>query len=149
MDDKEITGLLNNLSRHTSEPENKRAAEKLLTVETDQIPLLIQPGSKDLWENAAALLIKFDFTKIENYIPQLLDWLQDLNWPGAKIIFTYLLSIDKGKIFSHIEKSIRIAADTEDDLWLYNLAYLTRELGVSKTDYSDLRLFNVIENVDE
>ena len=64
----------------------------------DDLSLLILPcangESKSIWENCARALYEISDDRLEKYLPSLLEWLQDLNWPGAMII------LDRLKIFS-------------------------------------------------
>lgn len=56
--------------------------------------LIMPPASPLVWENCAGALYKMSDDKLEKYLPSLLEWLQDLNWPGA------LKISDRLKIFS-------------------------------------------------
>lgn len=64
----------------------------------DDLSLIILPyangESKGIWENCARALYEISDDRLEKYLPSLLEWLQDLNWPGALII------LDRLKIFS-------------------------------------------------
>jgi hypothetical protein len=55
---------------------------------------LIQFGSKALWENEAGILKNIGYPKNKYTIPGLLEWLQDLNWPGALISMEALIAIE-------------------------------------------------------
>ena len=51
----------------------------------------IQPdGCKQCWENCAAILINVGYPRNECVIDGMFEWLQDLNWPGAQQIKSYL-----------------------------------------------------------
>ena len=64
----------------------------------EDLSLLILPcangESKSVWENCARALYEIPDERLEKHLPSLLEWLQDLNWPGALII------LDRLKIFS-------------------------------------------------
>ena len=66
--------------------------------EIEDLSLLILPyyegESKALWENCARALYEISDDRLEKHLPSLLEWLEDLNWPGAWII------LDRLKIFS-------------------------------------------------
>lgn len=66
--------------------------------ELEDLSLLILPcvneQSKGVWENCARALYEISDERLEKHLPSLLEWLQDLNWPGALII------LDRLKIFS-------------------------------------------------
>lgn len=50
----------------------------------------IIPRTKDD-DEAIDNLKSCSFNEIREYIPQLLEWLQDVNWPVSAPIFNYLL----------------------------------------------------------
>ena len=57
----------------------------------------IQPdnyGSKAVWDNCAIILSGQSDSDLKPYLDELLEWLQDLNWPGA------LKILDRLKVFS-------------------------------------------------
>ena len=61
----------------------------------DDLSLLIQPPAEpSVWEQCAKILYEISDDKLEQYLPSLLEWIQDLNWPGALII------LDKLKVFN-------------------------------------------------
>lgn len=64
----------------------------------DDLSLLILPcangKNKAVWDNCARALYELSDDRLEKYLPSLLEWLQDLNWPGALII------LDRLKVFS-------------------------------------------------
>ena len=64
----------------------------------DDLSLLILPyangESKSVWENCAKALYDISDNRLEKHLPSLLEWLRDLNWPGALII------LDRLKVFS-------------------------------------------------
>lgn len=64
----------------------------------DDLSLLILPNangeSKSVWENCARALYEVSDERLEKHLPSLLEWIEDLNWPGALII------LDRLKIFS-------------------------------------------------
>lgn len=97
---------------------------------TDLSPLILpckDGESKSLWENCARALYEISDDRLEKYLPDLLNWLQDFNWPGALII------LDRLKVFSG--KKLRnpfimlcnqaISMNNEEGLmWLDNLSEL-------------------------
>lgn len=89
----EIYKMLNWQSRFGDQLRGIKLARNL-----DDLSLLILPcangESKSIWENCARALYEISDDRLEKYLPSLLEWLQDLNWPGAIII------LDRLKIFS-------------------------------------------------
>lgn len=89
----EIYRMLNWKSRYGDQLQGIKAAREL-----DDLSSLILPcangESKSVWENCARALYEMSDERLESYLPSLLEWLQDLNWPGALII------LDRLKLFS-------------------------------------------------
>mgnify|MGYP004464450073 CR=1 FL=1 len=56
--------------------------------------LILPPAAPSVWECCAQVLSEKPDIVLEPYLNSLLDWLQDLNWPGALII------LDRLKVFS-------------------------------------------------
>lgn len=56
--------------------------------------LILPPAVPSVWECCAQVLCEKSDIVLEPYLDGLLEWLQDLNWPGALII------LDRLKIFS-------------------------------------------------
>ena len=53
---------------------------------------------------------------------QLLDWVKDLNWPGAVCIFERLQKYQSNSLFVlTLDDRINIAKATNEDIWLNNL----------------------------
>ncbi|MDY3766698.1 MAG: DUF5071 domain-containing protein [Lachnospiraceae bacterium] len=50
------------------------------------ISVFLQPGApygKNIWDNCAIILSKKTDDELRPYLIELLEWLQDMNWPGA------------------------------------------------------------------
>lgn len=56
--------------------------------------LIMPPAAPSVWEGCAQVLCEKPDIVLEPYLDSLLEWLQDLNWPGA------LLILERLKIFS-------------------------------------------------
>ena len=53
---------------------------------------------KSRWENAANVIVKIGWPKIENIMIPLFYWLLDPNWPGGETIRNLLLSLPKNAV---------------------------------------------------
>jgi hypothetical protein len=71
------------------------------------------PQSKHDLERAKAA-VAAGFPAVAPILPQLLEWLQDHNWPVARIISPFL-----ARIGSPMIPHIRHVLDTDDDIWKY------------------------------
>ncbi len=74
------------------------------------------PKSKDDM-NAISLLLKKEFKEIENDVPSLLEWMQDMHWEVGHGVSDYLQPY-----FSLIQEQIaQILKMSKDGAWEYNL----------------------------
>lgn len=100
----------------------------------DDISLLIQPPAEpSVWEQCAKILYETSDDKLEQYLPSLLEWIQDLNWPGALIILDKLKVFNGKKLkkpFIDCFTYVNNLNNAEDSKWVDNLAELldNREL---------------------
>lgn len=68
-----------------------RAEGIRLAKDINDLSLLIQPpADPSIWECCAQILYEKSDSDLEPYLIGLLEWLQDLNWPGALIILERL-----------------------------------------------------------
>ncbi len=77
---------------------NEQADGIKMAEEVENINVFLQPCNKkynkNVWDNCAKILSKRTDDELSPYLVELLDWLQDLNWPGALVI------LDRLKVFS-------------------------------------------------
>lgn len=111
------------MSYSISEQELKSTIEEILRDDSFDYLKLMQPiEGKDYWENCAKVLCGLDKGKMSQYIPAMLEWLQDLNWPGAVRVLMHLKSFPNEMIKKPLEDAVYRAVETKDDEWLYSLS---------------------------
>jgi hypothetical protein len=93
------------------------------------INVFIQPlypkGGKGLWDNCARILAERPDEVLKPYLPRLLEWLQDLNWPGSLIILDRLKAFSEVKMLSYwIEDLVKKAEMCDDLIWINHLSGL-------------------------
>ena len=122
----EIYKLLNWQSSVDEQVKGIRLARNL-----DDLSLLILPyangESKGLWENCAKALSEISDDRLEKYLPSLLEWLQDLNWPGALIILDRLKVFNGKKLKKPYIERVTYASNLnseEEQMWLDYLSEL-------------------------
>lgn len=82
------------------------------------LSVLIQPiESKSIWENCAKVMASKSDEELESYLIPLFEWLQDMNWPGAEIIYERLKMIPEQKIKASYDICLAKAELTEDSVW--------------------------------
>lgn len=122
----EIYQMLNWHSRYGEQLQGIKLAKEL----EDISPLILPHAngeSKGLWENCARALFEMSDSKLEKHLSSLLEWLQDLNWPGATIILDRLVIFSGEKLEKpFIDTCLyAISLNNEDGLiWLDYLSEL-------------------------
>ncbi|CAM2880657.1 DUF5071 domain-containing protein [Chryseobacterium flavum] len=79
----------------------------------ENIKDLIPKDKSDLF--TAEKLKHYSYDDLKEIIPDLLEWLQDMNWPVAKTVSEYLFSIND-KITSEL---LPILKSNKDEVWKY------------------------------
>lgn len=81
--------------------------------------------NKNVWENCAKVLVDKTDKILNPYLIRILEWIEDLNRPGALIIVDRLKKFYDTKMFSFaIKECIKIASGTDNQIWLKNLSEL-------------------------
>lgn len=96
---------------------------------TETIIPFIQPltpkHNKNVWENCAVIIAEKSDEKLEPYLTELLEWLQDMNWPGAFRIMDRLQKYsDDASLRSAVNSCIAKARECGDEVWENNLCLL-------------------------
>lgn len=88
-------------------PSAIQAQGKELARKVKDLSLLIQPPAEpSVWEQCAAILSEKTDTQLEPYLTELLQWLQDLNWPGAVTIAERLKTFSGEKLKKPFEDAV-------------------------------------------
>ena len=98
----------------------------------ENINVFLQPCNKNynknVWDNCAIILSKRTDEELSPYLVELLEWLQDLHWPGAYCIFDRLQKYaDDSSYDLAFNTCIKYAKALEDDVWESNLRMLKRK----------------------
>ena len=84
--------------------------------------------SKSVWENCAKVLSEKQDWQLERYLFSLFEWLQDMNWPGAFLIWERLGRMSKESLQFAYEASLEKAIQTDDECWKDNLLDFWKEI---------------------
>lgn len=123
----EIYKMLNWKSRYGDQLQGIKAAKDL----DDLSPLILPDAngeSKSVWENCARALYEISDERLEKYLPSLLEWLQDLNWPGALIILDRLKNFSGKKLIKPFMERYAYADSLNNEEGLTWLDYLSELL---------------------
>ncbi|MCL6603644.1 MAG: DUF5071 domain-containing protein [Paenibacillus sp.] len=89
----DVNSLIQKLASDTPEEEKDDAMKKLQFIKDEDLHLLLQPISKAYWDGAAEVIINLGYPRVHIILPGLLEWIQDMNWPGAAQILDLLRDI--------------------------------------------------------
>lgn len=129
-----IDYIMNLFDWNNSDENQNRGLELAKNVKC--ISVFIQPGSpygKNVWDNCAKALARKDDKELEPHLIALLEWLQDMNWPGAFCIQDRLQKYkDVNSLDLCLSICLKKAKKLGDETWEYNLNILKQSMDVSK-----------------
>lgn len=100
-----------------------RSAETLLPFMQPLTP----KHNKNVWGNCALIIAGKSDDELKPYLVELLEWLQDMNWPGAFCILKRLQEYsDNNSISDAISVCLEKATKREDEPWESSLRLLLR-----------------------
>lgn len=114
-------------------PDDIQECGRNLAREVKSINAFLQPISekcgKSVWDNCAIILAERDDDELATYLYELLNWIMDMNWPGAFMIYDRLKNFKERELLKFfINKCIIEATVLEDTIWLYSLKKLTNDI---------------------
>jgi hypothetical protein len=93
------------------------------------LSVLLQPiESKSVWENCAKVFVEKSDLELERYLVDLFKWLQDMNWPGAVLIYDRLKELPKDLVQFAYKVSLDQATCTGDEDWKETLIEFMKEI---------------------
>ncbi len=145
----DLEKLISDLNWKNSIELQKMAIENLMKIEDMQVIHLIKPIAKSHWQNAALVIKKIGYPRNRQAIPGLIEWIQDMNWPGAEIAFEILLSIDVSILLPHIEIAIQKAINENDEIWIMAIRELIiNKLNLKGSNFKNVELFNKLLSIE-
>lgn len=145
MNKREVEELIKALKWDAPDSEQKTAFERLIYIESGLVQMLLQPINKDYWENAAKLLRLIEYPRNKLAIPGLIEWLQDMNWPGAIEAKETLMQIEKNILIPYIEEALLKAKQQDDTVWIVWIKELIYELHITENDFSNSINYKILE----
>lgn len=119
-----------------------------LAKEETNIWMFIQPMNenynKSVWENCAKVLKGKSDELLLPYLIPLIEWLQDLTWPGAEAIFERLSTIPAATLSGPISYSVMRAVEHDDLVWLSNISMLVQQSNLSSA--LDIEVVELLNN---
>lgn len=119
------------------QPKKVQEKGRMLAGKIKDLGLLIQPlfpeYNKNVWDNCASIIAEKDDTELEPFLIELLEWTQDMNWPGAECIFKRIKKYSiKSTLDTAIKYCIETAKEQHDNNWEKTLMHLSKMTGMTK-----------------
>lgn len=86
---------------------------------------------KPCWENAALALQKIGYPEIKEALPYMMEWFQDINWPGTEIFVDIFRTIDPAILQPHIEAAAISIKQENDESWALGILQLIHRLDMT------------------
>jgi len=84
----------------------------------NNLSVLIMPvEDKSIWENCAKVLISKSDEELWLYFGELFEWLKDMNWPGAYLIYDRLVCVSPERFLPAYQYSLLMAKQMQDRAW--------------------------------
>ena len=84
----------------------------------NNLSVLIMPvENKSIWEHCAKTLINKSDDELCIYFVELFEWLKDMNWPGAYLIFDRLACVSTERFLPAYQHSLSVAKQLQDRTW--------------------------------
>lgn len=123
----EIYALLN----WNESPENQEKGMESASRLEDVAPLILplsENAGKPVWENCARVLSAMPDDRLAGHMPALLEWLQDINWPGALLVCNRLKRFCGKELIAAVEDAVAAARKMAGEDGLMWLDYLSELL---------------------
>lgn len=125
----DIDYIMDSLDWNNSEERQAKGVELAHNVKC--INVFLQPlhkeHNKNVWENCAKILSQRSDEELSPYLIQLLEWLQDMNWPGAFCILSRMKRYERNSAFDFaINTCIKCAKAMNDTVWEDNLLEISK-----------------------
>lgn len=136
-----IDELFDMLSWRSDEETQRRGIE--LAKHTQCYSVFLQPHGlthdKDVWENCAKILSEYPDEILKYCTLEMLEWLEDMNWPGAEIILDRLIKFtDTSFLATFIPYCVRAALARDQQGWLGNMSELLKNVNLETTLPKDI-----------
>lgn len=107
-----------------------RADGLRLAREIEDLSLLIlPPATPDVWECCAQVLVEKSDEALEPHLEKILEWIQDLNWPGALLILDRLMIFSGAKLRKYFINRVNYLKNLGGNDGLIQMNYLSELLG--------------------
>ena len=116
---------IDNLNESIPEHIRKETMERIIGDRNFNLANLMFPlRKKDCWHFCALTIKEINNERLYIHTFKMIEWLQDINWPGALIVLKKLATFPPDILEPNIKKAKFAAELAEDSLWLYGMEML-------------------------
>ena len=117
----------------TQEEQEKgiKMANKIEIIEEFILPVYPM-YNKNVWGNCAKILSNKTDAELTPYLDKILEWLQDLNWPGTYVIIERLSHFESSLLLKPYISAINKAKITDEQEWYKHLTVLIKNESLLK-----------------
>ena len=142
-----IDELFDMLSWNSDEDTQKKGIE--LAKDVKCYSIFLQPygleHGKDIWENCAKILCSYPDEILQYCTLKMLEWVEDINWPGAEFILSRLIKFTDTSLLSLFMVScVKEALVCDRQEWLGNMSALLENENLKPNLPRDI--YNVLYN---
>lgn len=129
--------ILKNLSWDSTAEQKKSGF--IAALQENEHKYLLQPiDYPSSWDNAAIVFLMLSDEEIEPYLFNLLEWIQDINWPGATWILDRLQRVSAEFLVRPLESAAKMASNNNDEIWLGAISILIANPHMNKLLNADI-----------
>ena len=107
--------------------ENQRLGIELALKEADLSILLEKAEDPEYSENIAKIFTSLEYAECKKYFDELFSWIEDINTPGAVIVFDYLTKAPGALIYDSFIKAYEAAKKRRNTEMQYTLIRLKEQ----------------------
>ena len=104
--------------------------------------------SKFSWFNILYIIERMSYTRKLEYIPFLIELLQDANWPTFEYTVSLLVSYNKNDLLSYVERLLWRAYEDDDEMWISGIAILIEDKNIKKSDFENPKTYDLLKYRD-
>ena len=104
--------------------------------------------SKFSWFNILYIIERMSYTRKLEYIPFLIELLQDANWPTFEYTVSLLVSYNKNDLLPYVERLLWRAYEDDDEMWISGIAILIEDKNIKKSDFENPKTYDLLKYRD-
>ena len=104
--------------------------------------------SKFSWFNILYIIERMSYTRKLEYIPFLIELLQDANWPTFEYTVSLVVSYNKNDLLPYVERLLWRAYEDDDEMWISGIAILIEDKNIKKSDFENPKTYDLLKYRD-